>query len=1033
MTEREYDSRGNVRVIREFEDDPLSSPIETIFTYDSGNRVESITNALNETTTFDYDSQGNLDRITNALEDFSEFTYDDRGRRETFTDFNGNTTTFEYENGDQPTKVIFDDDTYQVFAYNQFGQVTLEEYYEADGSIAERRETEYDSSGRVVAEISGRVKDGESVSFDQSKHPHTEVRKFYDGGLLDWEIIVHPDSLDAEGNLLESPETPVDERQSRITDYEYNAIDQLVRQIDAEGGVVDFRYDANGNRVALRDPVGNITTWLYDELNRAVEERDPFYWEDLRESDAVFESLTDDEFLELIAPAAPVSATDETVDPLYDDPSGADCETNTGAEHVRLTCYDSEGNQSKTIDRNGRRREFEYDHAGRLEEERWYNESTHVLEPNVLVETITFTYDSLGNMQTASDSNSNYLFQYDALNRLESVDNNPDGTRDVPRVILTYAYDAQGNVTLTQDDAGVTVTSHYNARNQLEWRKWFDADGGGDVDDARVDFQYTAAGRELGIQRYSDLIAETLVGSTTRTYDLAGRSDVLRHDDAANALIASYGYDYDFGGLLTGETRGHQDSQFAQDIVYRYDLTGQLTDAEFTSPTGTAQDDEHFEYDANGNRLLARMGTDQQTYTPDTANQLESDGQYRYEYDGEGNQVKRVPLLAGGSDDPEGVVRTFVYDHRNRLVRVDDWSSDPSDPQRPVAGAVLTQSVEYTYDTLGRRIAREVDPDGAAGQLSEKEFFVYNGDNVWADINDREEVVARYLFANNIDGVIADFTRGEGTVWYFPDRLQTIRDLLVMPSNVLSHTEFSSFGSVLSQRDGAPEGRYAFTGREFDSNLQLSYYRARFLESESGRFLSRDPIGFAGLDSNLYRYVGNNVPGLTDPSGRAALVEVVVPAAVGAAVAGFAGARPGEYFNYQRAGFGFLLGAGLALGGGVLAAGLSSGTPVLGTGASVTVAGGIAGGITDATGQLVECVINSGPCTINEVSILAAIGAGLVAPWLGIGSTLADTGFSAILSLAHALAALRDHGQANVEELDPYFQFVAEQIRRNIG
>ena len=53
-------------------------------------------------------------------------------------------------------------------------------------------------------------------------HPATVVRRFYDSDLLDWEIIVHPDSLDAGGNLLESPATPVADRLSRITDYEYD-------------------------------------------------------------------------------------------------------------------------------------------------------------------------------------------------------------------------------------------------------------------------------------------------------------------------------------------------------------------------------------------------------------------------------------------------------------------------------------------------------------------------------------------------------------------------------------------------------------------------------------------------------------------------------------------------------------------------------------------------------------------------------------------------------------------------------------------
>ena len=42
----------------------------------------------------------------------------------------------------------------------------------------------------------------------------------------------------------------------------------------------------------------------------------------------------------------------------------------------------------------------------------------------------------------------------------------------------------------------------------------------------------------------------------------------------------------------------------------------------------------------------------------------------------------------------------------------------------------------------------------------------------------------------------------------------------------------------------------------------------RYYNPQTGRFLSEDPIGFAGVDFNLYRYVGNNPLNYTDPSGK---------------------------------------------------------------------------------------------------------------------------------------------------------------------
>lgn len=65
---------------------------------------------------------------------------------------------------------------------------------------------------------------------------------------------------------------------------------------------------------------------------------------------------------------------------------------------------------------------------------------------------------------------------------------------------------------------------------------------------------------------------------------------------------------------------------------------------------------------------------------------------------------------------------------------------------------------------------------------------------------------------------------------------------------------------------------YAFTGREFDRETVLYYYRTRYYDSSVGRFITRDPIRFNGGDANLYRYVFNDPVNLTDPSGKIAPV-----------------------------------------------------------------------------------------------------------------------------------------------------------------
>ena len=57
-----------------------------------------------------------------------------------------------------------------------------------------------------------------------------------------------------------------------------------------------------------------------------------------------------------------------------------------------------------------------------------------------------------------------------------------------------------------------------------------------------------------------------------------------------------------------------------------------------------------------------------------------------------------------------------------------------------------------------------------------------------------------------------------------------------------------------------------FTGRQFDVETGLYYYRARYYNPYIGRFLQTDPVGYSG-DMNLYRYCKNNPVALADPSG----------------------------------------------------------------------------------------------------------------------------------------------------------------------
>lgn len=101
----------------------------------------------------------------------------------------------------------------------------------------------------------------------------------------------------------------------------------------------------------------------------------------------------------------------------------------------------------------------------------------------------------------------------------------------------------------------------------------------------------------------------------------------------------------------------------------------------------------------------------------------------------------------------------------------------------------------------------------------------------------------------------------------FTDHLGSPR--LVMDANtsqVVQRLDFAVFGEVV--QDSAPGWQpFGFAGGIYDPQTGLLRLGARDYDPSTGRFISKDPIGFSAADTNLFAYVSGDPVNYTDVTG----------------------------------------------------------------------------------------------------------------------------------------------------------------------
>jgi len=183
--------------------------------------------------------------------------------------------------------------------------------------------------------------------------------------------------------------------------------------------------------------------------------------------------------------------------------------------------------------------------------------------------------------------------------------------------------------------------------------------------------------------------------------------------------------------------------------------------------------------------------------------------------------------------------------------------------------------LDFRYDGDGLRM-ESIKNGGAIDanyQISggTRTRYVTSATEEIADISGARVVLARYIAGPAIDERIAQVDANGAVKYIHTDKQNSVVAISNSSGAVISRRGYGSYGETtatqLASNDNSPTHPFGYTGRRWDADLGLYYYRARWYDPELGTFLETDPIG--SLDYiNLYSYVGLDPMNATDPSGK---------------------------------------------------------------------------------------------------------------------------------------------------------------------
>ncbi|WP_171908294.1 restriction endonuclease fold toxin [Streptomyces niveus] len=828
------------------------------------------------------ENRGEITRISSSGGKWISLTYDPVQRRVTSAKDNaGRTTSYEYDSAGRLAAVKDPAGKFSRYTYDGTsnrvrtatdarGITYMTNDFHTDGRVKEQTLTE----GAKFSFAYTQTGAGKVTSANVTQ-PGGSVRRveFDADGYGVKDIEAYGSSLARATQYHRGPKHRIDavtDPYGRRTELTYDANGYVTRTTELAGtaqarqsgtAVYNGPYD---QPTSVTDPLGNKTTLAYDAKGDLRTVTDP----ENRETGFTF---TPDGQLKTVTDAA--DATTEYTYRNRELVSVKDAEGRTGSQVL-----DAAGRPTAITDAAGSRTTITYDAL---------NQTRKITDP--LGRSTALDYDENGNLTKLTDARENSTtWAYDDADRTRSV-TDPLGAQAL------FGYDPAGRLTKATSRSGLVATAEYDLLSRAKNTKYGVNAAG--VAESTVTYAYdavdlpktltdTQAGEEsFAYDAYDRL--KTVTGPTGTVgydYDAADR----RKEMTAAGTTTRYGYDT--SSILTSVTSGGQEVTFGLDAVGREktaSLPGGITRTSTLDKTGVISAIDY----TRGTTDVGDL-----TYTRDSrglqtglTGSLASVALPAAETGAVFGKDNRVTSLGG---------RSFTYDADGQLTsdgnRTYDWNARGQlSSLTPVGDG---PAGVFGYDPLGIRSSKKL------GDTTQK--YLTDGSNPLVE-QSGSGATAATVATSGLDQYLTRTENGATQV-YLTDALGTVVGLANADGTVATSYTYDPYGQPTTT-GAASTNPYTFTGRESDGT-GLLYYRNRYYDPESGRFISQDPIGYAG-GTNLYEYALSSPTTYTDPTGNSPMLAGCVIGGLGEAGLDWLGQRlSGRKVDWGQVGMSAALG-----------------------------------------------------------------------------------------------------------------------------